>query len=561
MPTRREFLASSAALAALACARPPRRTAVPADDALAPDPADGYEVIVREGVVHDGGGGEPIEADVGIAGGRIVAVGPRLQASRSTRELDARGLAVAPGFVDIHSHADGSMFLDPRMESVVRQGITTVVVGQDGFSRFPATAPTAADGDDGPRYVRLRDLFAAVDALRPAANVASMVGLGAVRALVVGEADRPATADELARMTAHVRDALADGACGASSGLEYNPGAFATRDELTALCRPLAGTGLPYATHMRNEDDRVVEALEEAIAIARGAGCALEVSHLKADGRRNWAKADTLLAMLERARADGVAAGFDVYPYAAYATGLDLLFPLWTQDGGTDAFLARLADPAQRDRIRAGVLEKVEGVLGGWNNVMIGEVAHAPDKGAEGQRLGDWAAARGEDPYEAAAGLIARSRNDVGMVGFSMSEENAARFIAHPLGVVCSDGGAFAVEGPARRGHPHPRGLGAFPRVLAHYVRERRVLSVAAAVRKMSALPAERVGLRDRGRLAPGYTADVVAFDPAAVADRATFAAPFQYAAGIRHVLVNGRPALRDGERVDERAGRSVRGG
>ncbi|HVE77493.1 MAG TPA: amidohydrolase family protein, partial [Gemmatimonadaceae bacterium] len=312
MPTRREFLSASAALAALACARPPGGAPAPTDAAAAS--GDGFDLVLRGGTVFDGGGGEPFEADVAIAGGRIAAVGRDLARGRALT-LDARGLAVAPGFVDIHSHADNSLFADQRLESVVRQGITTVVVGQDGFSRFPAPAtPTA--GDEGPYYARLRDLLAAVDALRPAANVASMVGLGTVRAVVVGEHDRPAAPEELTRMTAHVRDALADGACGASSGLEYNPGAFATREELTALCRPLAGTGLPYATHMRNEDDTVVEALEEAIAVARGAGCALEVSHLKADGRRNWARADTLLALLERARADGVPAGFDVYPYA-----------------------------------------------------------------------------------------------------------------------------------------------------------------------------------------------------------------------------------------------------
>jgi N-acyl-D-amino-acid deacylase len=504
--------------------------------------------------VFDGGGGEAYEADVGIATGRIVEVARGLASARD--EIDARGLAVAPGFIDIHSHGDGSIFIDPGVESVVRQGITTIVVGNDGSSRAPSAASAGGEGER--RFTTMGELFAAVERLAPAVNFASMVGAGTVRATVVGEANRPATAAELARMQTLVRVALDDGACGVSSGLEYAPGAFASREELTALCQPLAGRGLPYATHMRNEDDRVVQAVEEAIAIARGAGCALEISHLKAQGRRNWPKADTILATIEAAARTGVDAGFDVYPYEAYATGLDLLFPLWTQDGGTDAFIARLADPSRTARIREGVLEKVEGLLGGWDNVMIAGVQVEADRDAEGRRLGSYAAARGVDPYDAAVGLITRNRNEVSMVGFAMSEDIVGRFLAHPLSAVCSDGGAFALQGPARRGHPHPRGLGAFPRVLARYVRERGALTLPQAVRKMSARPAERLRLRDRGRVGRGFVADLVVFDPSSVADRATFGDPFQYPRGIRNVIVNGVPTVREGDRMKGGAGRPL---
>jgi N-acyl-D-amino-acid deacylase len=385
-----------------------------------------------------------------------------------------------------------------------------------------------------------------------------MIGLGSVRAAVVGLDDRPATAEELRRMTALVAGALADGACGASSGLEYTPGAFASREELAALCRPLAARGLPYATHLRNEDDRLLDAIGEAIAVAEGAGCPLQISHLKTQGPRNWGRLDEVFATVERAAARGVDVAFDRYPYVAYQTGLTNLFPVWSRDGGTDAFLARLDDASAAPRIRAETLAKVE-LIGGWENVQVTSVAAAADRGAEGQRLGAWAAAAGEEPYAAAVGLLRRSRGEVGMVGFAMSEENLARILAHPRGMVCSDGGAFAVQGPARRGHPHPRSLGSFPRVLARYVRERKALTLAQAVHKMTAQPAGRLRLADRGRIAPGLAADLVAFDPATVADRATFAEPYQYPTGIAAVVVNGVTTLRDGARGARRGGRALR--
>jgi N-acyl-D-amino-acid deacylase len=286
------------------------------------------DLVLRGGTVFDGTGAPGVEADVAVAGGRVVEVGPRL-AGAGARELDARGLAVAPGFVDLHSHADGTLFADPAAESVVRQGVTTVVVGQDGSS------PAAG-----------RDEFAAflarVDRARPAVNVAAMVGLGTVRGRVVGLADRPATAAELARMARLVDGALAAGACGASSGLEYTPGAFASRDELAALCRPLARRGLPYATHLRNEDDQLVEAVAEAVAVAEAAGCPLHLSHLKTQGPRNWGKLDAVFARVDAAAARGLDVTFDRYPYVAYATTLANLFPAWARDGGAAAFLARL---------------------------------------------------------------------------------------------------------------------------------------------------------------------------------------------------------------------------
>lgn len=508
--------------------------------ALVLRPRAAVDLVIRRGTVFDGTGAPGRELDLVIHAGRVVSLAKQAT-DRGLVEIDARGLAVAPGFIDIHSHGDGSLAEDPRAESLVRQGITTIVAGQDGSS--PAS--------------RLADFWQTIDRLKPAVNVASMIGLGTVRGMVVGNENRPATADEIARMRALVVQALADGACGASTGLEYTPGAFASREELIALCAPLAARGLPYATHMRNEDDRLIEAIDESIAVARGARCPLQISHLKTQGPRNWDKLDTAFARIASARRAGCDAQFDRYPYVAYQTGLTNVFPVWSRDGTSDAFLARLITPGLMDRIRREALAKVE-LIGGWDNIMIASVSNPDDRNAEGARLGTFAQAQGIDPYDMAVALLQRNRANVGMVGFAMSEENLDRILAHPQGMVCSDGGSFAIDGPARRGHPHPRGLGSFPRVLARYVRERKALTLPQAINKMTALPASRIRLRDRGRLAPRMAADVVVFDPGTVQDKATFEDPFQYPVGIAAVIVNGVVALRDGERAEKHSGASL---
>lgn len=540
--SRREFLATTSTAMAAATLAPwiPRRAV--------------HDLVLRGGTLLDGTGSPGVESDLAIAAGRIAAIARRIPEA-GTVEIDARGLVVAPGFIDIHSHGDGTLEEDPRMESVIRQGITTIVVGQDGSSR----APRGGTGTQPPARF-FANALAAMERARPAVNIASMVGLGSVRGAVVGLNDRPATPTELARMVAIVEAAVAEGACGASSGLEYTPGAFAPPDELVALCRPLASRRLPYSTHMRNEDDRLLEAIEESIAVARAAGCALQVAHLKTQGPRNWGRLDAAFATIERARQDRVDVAFDRYPYTAYQTGLTSLFPVWSRDGGMASFLARLDDSAAAPRIRAETLAKVE-LIGGWDNVQVTSVRAAADRASEGRRLGSFAIALGSDPYELATALLRRSGGTVGMVGFAMSEENLDRILAHPLGMVCSDGGAFAIDGPTRRGSPHPRGSGSFPRVFSRYVRERKALSLEQAVHKMTALPASRVRLMDRGRLAVGLSGDVVVLDPTTVTDTATYEQPFSYPTGIRAVVVNGAIALREGQRAEGRAGRAVRPG
>ena len=525
----------------------------------------GAELVLRNAHVFDGTGAPPFEGDVAIEGGKIAAVGRRL-AGKGSAELDLRGLALAPGFIDVHSHTELVLLVDPKAESKIRQGVTTEVVGQDGSSLGPWRDEEYAQlrEEEKAKYgvdVDFRDLpgfFRRLERQGAAVNIASMIGAGTLRGYVVGEENRPATEAELARMRVLAQEALAAGACGVSSGLEYTPGAFASTAELVELSKPLKGTGLPYASHMRNEDDELFAAVEEAMAVGRGAGCAVQVSHLKAEGERNWWKQKPVLGMIEAARATGVDATFDAYPYVAYSTGLSNLFPAQVRDGGTDAFLARLKDPAQRARLQAAVLDKVQ-KLGSWDAAMVSSTYSDSLAWARGQRMGELARTRGVDPYDLLVQLLLADRDRVGMIGFGMSEENVERVLAHPLGSICSDASALSTTGPLAQGSPHPRAFGSFPRVLGHYVRERRVMPLATAIHKMTGRPAARLRLLDRGRIAPGLAADLVALDPDKVADRATFEKPQQYPIGIVHVLVAGKHVIKDGEHTGVLAGRPVR--
>ena len=522
------------------------------------------DLVVRGGVLYDGMGGPPRRADVAIAGDRISEIGT-LPAAGLT-EIDAREMAVAPGFVDIHSHADLSLLVNPKAESRIRQGVVLEVVGQDGSSVGPwGDAAFEAVRDRYRRTYGVEIDFRTpggfldrIDQERPAVSVATMVGHGTVRGHAMGGADRPASPREAEAMKRLVREALADGAVGLSSGLEYMPGSFSSREELAELAQELRGTPCPYATHMRNEDDGLLAALEEAIHIGRAAGVPVQVSHLKAQGRRNYWKAEAALAAIEAARAGGVDVHFDRYPYTAYATGLSSLFPAPSRAGGIRRFLERLTDPARASALESACRDKIA-LLGSWDAVQITRVSEK-NAAARGRRLGELARDLGEDPYRLVVRLLQEEGGNVGMIGFGMSDENTERMLAHPLGMVCSDGGAYAPYGPLSASSPHPRGYGSFPRVLGFYVRERAALSLEAAIHKMTGLPARKLGLPDRGGLRPGAMADLVVFDPDAVADRATFENPHQYPEGIAHVVVCGVHTIRRGEHTGATGGRAVRG-
>jgi N-acyl-D-amino-acid deacylase len=525
--------------------------------------------VLRGAIVYDGSGAPPVEAEVAVRDGQIAAVA-RSVSSPGAELVDLRGLALAPGFVDIHAHTDLGLLVDGRAESKIRQGVTTEITGADGSSVGPWRAEQAAataaryrasygvhlDFDDLGGFLR------AVEQAGASVNLASMVGAGTVRAYVVGQDDRPATEAELARMVGLVDAALRSGACGLSSGLEYTPGGFASPAELAALASPLER--LPYASHMRNEDDRLLAAIEEAIDVGRAAGVPVQISHLKAQGERNWWKTDPAFAIIETASAAGIDVRFDVYPYVAYSTGLSNLFPLWSRDGGTAAFLARLRDASQLPRIEAAVRDKVA-QLGTWDAVQITGTGSDAYAWARGRRFGQLAAERGEEPFALLLSLMLGDEARPGMVGFGMSEANVERKLAHPLSIVCSDGGARAIDGPLAGGSVHPRAYGAFPRVLGHYVRERRIMPLETAIAKMTALPAARVGIdrgeRPRGWIRERMAADLVAFDPGTVRDTATFEAPHAYPIGIAHVWVNGEAVIRHGEHTGARPGRVLRSG
>ena len=552
---RRDFLIGGVAGLAGTAMRPARRAFGAAGQA---------DLVVRGGTIVDGTGAPPQSGDVAVLGDRITAVGR--VATTGAVEVDARGMAVAPGFIDIHSHADLSLLVNPRAESRVRQGVTLEVVGQDGSSIGPWSDGAFESTRD--RYRRnfdveidFRDIAGFLDRIdreRPAVSVASMVGHGTVRSYVIGGADRPATPAEIDRMRALVREALAGGAVGLSTGLEYTPGSFADRAELVAVAEELRGTGYPYASHMRNEDDRLLAALEEALHVGRVARVPVQVSHLKAQGERNYWKAEAALATIEAARDGGVDVHFDRYPYVAYATGLSNLFPASARAGGTASFLQRLADPGSGPVLEQACRDKIA-LLGSWDAVRISRIGGA-NAFARGRRLGELAAELGEDPYDLTVRLLRDAGGSVGMIGFGMSEDNTARILSHPLGMVCSDGGAYAPYGPLSNSSPHPRGYGSFPRVLGHYVRDRKSMPLEVAVHKISGLPASKLGFTDRGVLRVGCVADIVVFNPETVADSASFEAPHQYPEGIPHVIVSGVHTIRDGEQTGRMGGRAVRG-
>ena len=506
-----------------------------------------FTLVLEGGTVYDGLGGPPVVADVGFVGDRIGAVGD-LSDRKAALRLDVRGLAVVPGFIDIHSHASGTtpetsgIFARPLAENYLRQGVTTVFGGQDGSSPLPL----------GPYLDRL-------EAARAAINFGAFVGHGTIRASVVGEEDRAPTDEELARMETMVERAMEDGAFGLSSGLEYTPGAFATTEELIALARVAGRHGGLYISHIRDEGGRLLESVAEVIRVGEEAGLPAQVTHHKVIGKHRWGRSAESLRLIDEARARGVDVSSDQYPYTASSTGLTILFPAWSKDGGTEALLARLADPATRARIKADLVKHLDEERGGDPATVV--AANCPwDASINGKSLADLLTERGLPvTLENAADVAMELQEKGGCQGVfhSMSEEDVRRIMRHPYTMISSDGG---IPAPGV-GVPHPRNYGAFARVLARYVREEHVLTFEEAVRKMTSLPAWRVGLTDRGVLRKGAFADVTVLDPAAVADHATFTDPHQYATGVVYVFVNGRVVFRNDAPTGLRPGRVLRHG
>jgi N-acyl-D-amino-acid deacylase len=542
------------ALAACAAAPPPAR----------PAPAPEYDLLIRGGRVIDGTGSPWFRADVAIAGDRIAAVG-LLPHARARDTIDATGLVVAPGFIDMLGHSEYPLLTDGRALSKITQGITTEITGEV-TSVVPVNENTLRELGDRRRLVDWTDLdgyFRTLEAARPAINLATFVTVGSVRRYVMGDADRAPTPGELDRMRALVAAAMEQGAMGLSSGLIYAPASYASTEEIVELARVAAAYGGGYASHIRSEGAQLVEAVEEAIRIGEEAGTWVQVHHIKAAGRANWGKMVPAVAAIERARARGVDVTADQYPYPASGTGLSAIIPGWAHAGGRDSLLVRLEDPETRARLRAELTRgggdwNIGASAGGPSGVMIASASTDSLKKYQGMRLSEVAEARGQEVVDALFDLLLADRAAISAIYFSMSEEDIEYAMRQPWVSVGGDAGARPLD-PEVVGMPHPRAYGTFPRILGRYVRERGVLTLEDAVRKFTSLAAARMGLDDRGVLKAGLFADVTVFDAERVIDRATFEAPVQAAEGIVHVLVNGVPVLRDGAPTDARPGRGLR--
>ncbi len=549
----------SAALAALlaACATPPR---------TGPAPTAPYDLLIRGGRIVDGTGSPWYRGDVAIRGDRIAAVG-LLPGARARDTIDATGLVVAPGFIDMLGHSEYPLLRDPRAISKITQGITSEITGEV-TSVVPVNQNTLRELDGATRalvtWTDLDGYFGALERARPAINLGTFVTVGSVRRYVMGDANRPATPAELEQMRGLVDAAMRQGAMGLSSGLIYAPASYASTAEVTELARVAARHGGGYATHMRSEGDRLVEAIDEAIRIGEGAGTWVQIHHLKASGRANWGKMGPAVAAIEAARARGVDVTADQYPYVASGTGLDATIPNWAHAGGNDSLLARLRDPATRARIRAelagtgGTDWQIGTSAGGPGGVMIAGVGVDSLRRYQGMRLTELAAARGQEVPEAVFDLLLADNAGTSAIYFSMSEEDLELGLRQPWVSIGIDAGARAADSTVTS-RPHPRAYGSFPRILCRYVRERRVLTLEDAVRKFTALPASRVGLAERGVVKAGMFADLTLFNPATVCDRATFENPVQTSVDIQHVLVNGTPVVRDGAVTGARPGRGLR--
>ena len=525
------------------CAPEPPTESSPADQ----EPAQPLTVVFEGGMLYSGDDQPPVRADVGLREDRIAAIGDLGEVPAELR-LDVTGLAVAPGFVDIHSHAlrnnpdRSGIYRWPDAENLIRQGVTSIIGGPDGTSPLP-----------------IADDLAALEAAPASVNFGTFVGQGSIRERVVGSEDRPATAEELEAMRAEVAAAMRAGAFGLSTGLIYAPGSFASTEEIIGLARVVADYGGIYITHMRNEAGGVFDSIAETIRIGEEGGLPVQITHHKVIGGAMWGRSVDTLALVDAAIARGIDISIDQYPYTASSTDLTAVFPRWSLSGDAVARRARMDDPGERTRMRQAIMELLANERGGDDpptDTVLADCSWDPD--LNGLNLAQVLERRSRTVTLGNAAELVMELQYAGgcsVVYHTMSEDDVERIMLYPGTMVASDGGIM-IPG---EGVPHPRNYGAFARVLGEYARERGVLPLHTAIHKMTRLPAERIGLADRGRLAVGAVADIVAFDADAVVDRATFADPHRYAEGVHHVFVAGRAVLLDGRMTGERPGRVLR--
>jgi N-acyl-D-amino-acid deacylase len=533
--------------------------------------AEHYDVLIRNGTVYDGSGTPGERTDVALRGDRVAAIGD-LSAATAGVEIDARGLAVAPGFINMLSWSTESLLADGRSLGEITQGVTTQIMGE-GTSMGPLTPEMKArwkslQGDIQFDYTwtTLAEYLQHLERTGVSQNVASFIGAGTIREHVLGHENRPPTADELDAMRALVRQEMEAGALGIGTSLIYAPDNFAATEELIELCKVASQHRGKYISHIRSEGNRLIEAVQEIVRISREADIPAEIYHLKAAGEANWPKMDRVIAMIEQARAAGLRMTANMYTYTAGATGLNAALPPWALEGGYEALFARLRDPAERARIRQAMVapatdwESLYQAAGSPERVLLVEFKNEALKPLTGRTLAEVSAERGTDPYDTILDLMLEDETRVGAVYFLMSEENVRKQIALPWVSFGSDGASMAPEGVFLRSATHPRAYGNFARLLGRYVRDEKVIPLEEAIRRLTGLPAANLELTDRGRLIPGAFADVVVFDPATIADRATFELPHQLSVGVRHVFVNGGHVLRDGGHTGARPGRALWG-
>ena len=535
------------------------------------EPAEKFDVIIKGGTVYDGTGDKPRTIDVAIKGDRIVKLGT-FSPDQATTVIDAKGLAVAPGFINMLSWSTDSLIEDGRSQSEIREGVTTEIMGE-GNSMGPLNDRMKArmksqQGDIKYeiKWSTLAEYLRFLEQRGISCNVASFVGATTIRDYVIGLEDKQPTPEQLEQMRQLVRQEMEAGALGIGSSLIYPPAFYAKSEELIELCKVAAQYKGKYISHMRSEGNQLLEAIDELIRISKEAGIPAEIYHIKAAGQPNWGKTDAMLAKIENARKEGLKITANMYTYPAAGTGLDACLPPWTQDGGYPALFKRLRDPATREKI----VKEVRTPSDKWENLYL--AAGSPDKillsgfksdklkPLTGKSLAEVAKMRGKDPIETAMDLISEDESRIDCIYFLMSEENVKKNIAKPWVSFGSDEASQAPEGSFLKSNCHPRAYGTFARVLGKYVREEKVLTLEDAIRKLSSLPATNLGLDHRGFLQDGMFADVVVFDPATVGDKATFEKPHQYSVGMKHVFVNGTQVLKDGEHTGAKPGRAVWG-
>jgi dihydroorotase/N-acyl-D-amino-acid deacylase len=544
-----------------------------AGSATAPPSPDSYDVVITGGRIVDGTGAPWFAADLGVRGDRIAAIG-NLKAAVAKTRIDAGGLVVAPGFIDLLGQSEFNVLVDGRAASKITQGVTTEVTGE-GTSIAPMNDRLFADMTDAYRHFgvtmdwrSLGDYFKRLDErAHPAINLATFVGAGGLRTYVIGKEERPATPAEISRMQGLVAAAMEDGALGVSSSLQYMPDRFASTDELVALASVAAHYGGVYFTHIRSESGLITSALDEAFAVAERAKIPAEIWHLKTAYKPNWGRMPEVLARIESARARGLDITANQYPYTRAANGLDACLPLWAREGGTDRMIARLRNPADRERIKR---EMEDPASPGWENqwygsgggdgILLSAVLDPALRKYEGMTLTAIGRQMGKDPRDAVMDLVIADRGNSEVVTSIMREDDVVAALKSPLVSICTDSGAKAEDGPLSESKTHPRAFGTFPRILGRYVRDEKVLRLEEAIRKMTSQPAARVHLQDRGILRPGLAADLTVFDPATIRDVATYENPMHYSVGVRYVLVNGRAVVSEGKITGERPGRALKG-